>query len=166
MTELRQAIATVEALHYDVDRRCESIAAVHGDRLLCARGCFDCCIDDITVFVVEAEIIRLRYPELLEFAEPHPPGRCSFLGPEGECRIYDARPYACRTQGLPLRWFEVDEAEYRDICPLNDEGPPIVELPEEQCWTIGPYEDALRRVQAALDGGAPHRVALRDLFIR
>lgn len=37
--------------------------------------------------------------------------RCAFLGREGECTVYAARPVICRTHGLPLayRLYEYDE---------------------------------------------------------
>ena len=77
----------------------------------------------------------------------------------------------CRTQGLPLRWVVEEDArgelvERRDICPLNAEGEPLESLPEPACWTLGPYEARLRRLQEAADGGAGRRVALRALFAR
>jgi Fe-S-cluster containining protein len=63
---------------------------------------------------------------------PNPEGgrrRCGFLGPEGECTVYAARPVICRTHGLPLayRLYEYDEAgrpvsgtSYMDSwCDLN-----------------------------------------------
>ena len=149
---------TIERLHDDVDRAAAPVAEANAARMQCRRGCFDCCVDGITVFEVEAERIRREAASLLATAQPHPPGRCAFLGSEGECRIYAARPYVCRTQGLPLRWID-DEAEYRDICTLNDEGAPIETLPEEQCWTIGPVEERLARMQR--DG---RRVGLRELW--
>jgi hypothetical protein len=74
----------------------------------------------------------------------------------------------CRTEGLPLRWIEQypdgTTAELRDICPLNDPGPPIEALPERECWAIGPFEETLARLQARVDGGAPYRILLRSLF--
>ena len=102
---------------------------------------------------------------------PHPPGACAFLDAAGGCRIYADRPYVCRTQGLPLRWLEEREdgewVEYRDICPLNEQGPPVEELELEDCWSIGIYEPRLLDLQEALQGpGPPRRVALRDLFTR
>jgi Fe-S-cluster containining protein len=157
----------VEALHVEVDRAAARLAARHAERLRCARGCSSCCVDGITVFEVEARIIERRHGELLAAGEPHDEGACAFLDGEGACRIYAERPYVCRTQGLPLRWIDELEdgspAELRDICPLNDEGEPIEELVEEDCWTLGPAEERLARLQAAT--GAPgRRVALRGLF--
>src|SRR5687768_4689654 len=129
----------LDQLHDDVSERAAALALLHQARMQCKRGCFGCCVDGITVFEVEAEKIRRGAAELLASGTPHAPGRCAFLGAEGECRIYELRPYVCRTQGLPLRWIDEEaEAEYRDICTLNDEtGTPLEELAAEECWTIG-----------------------------
>jgi Fe-S-cluster containining protein len=155
-------------LHDDVDRRARAIAARHGARLQCRRGCADCCVDDLTVHPIEAERIRRAHPTLLRDGEPHPSGACAFLSAGRECRVYADRPYVCRTQGLPLRWLEEDEAgevrERRDICPLNEAGPPLATLAESDCWWIGPTELELLRIQE--DSGAGERIALRALFKR
>lgn len=151
-------------LHDEVDRRAGDVAARHGTRLQCRRGCSDCCVDGLTVFAVEAERIRRCYPELLREGAPHPAGACAFLAADGACRVYDARPYVCRTQGLPLRWREED-AEYRDICPLNETGgPPLLRLAPEDCWTLGPFETRLAELELRRSGDAATRVALRELF--
>jgi Fe-S-cluster containining protein len=164
------AQARLRALHDEVDQESAALAARHRARLHCARGCSACCVDGLSVFEVEAERIRRRHPELLREGTPHPPGACAFLGDAGECRVYAERPYVCRTQGLPLRWIEEDErgerVERRDICPLNAEGEPLEALPERACWTLGPFEQRLRRIQEAGDGEAGRRVALRALFER
>jgi hypothetical protein len=159
----------VEALHHEVDRRAARLAARHAARLKCARGCSSCCVDGITVFEVEAARIRGNHADLLASESPHPEGACAFLDDEGACRIYEDRPYVCRTQGLPLRWIDELEdgspAELRDICPLNDEGVPVEALDEGDCWTLGPAEEQLARLQAAT-GRPGRRVALRALFVR
>jgi len=158
----------VEAIHREVDVLAHEIAARHGTRLKCGRGCATCCVDDLTVYEVEAERIRRSFPDLLRTGQPNAAGACAFLDESGACRIYAVRPYVCRTQGLPLRWFEEDEqdeiVEERDICPLNLEGPALATLPDESCWLIGPFEERLAELQARKDGGAMRRVALRDLF--
>ena len=155
----------LDLLHASIDRRAAELSELHRDRLVCRRGCFDCCVDGITVFEIEAEKIRAGAADVLT-SEPHPAGRCAFLGSEGECRVYELRPYVCRTQGLPLRWTDDEaETEYRDICTLNDKGEPIEELAPDACWSIGDVEEALARLQLETHGTL-RRVALRDLFVR
>jgi hypothetical protein len=122
------------------------------------------------VFAIEAALIAERHHALLDGDAPHPEGACAFLDldDEGSCRIYEDRPYVCRTQGLPLRWLDRDEDgeafEARDICPLNVDGTPLEELPSDALWTLGPFEQRLAERQSSVDGGALTRVALRDLF--
>jgi Fe-S-cluster containining protein len=161
-------MSDVDALHREVDALAHEIASRHGARLKCARGCASCCVDELTVYEVEAERIRRHSPELLAEGRPHAAGACAMLDERGACRVYEARPYVCRTQGLPLRWFEEDEhdeiVEERDICPLNLEGPTLPSLPDQDCWLIGPFEERLAELQARADGGAMKRVALRGLF--
>ncbi len=162
------ALEKVQELHAAVDRLAAQLEDIHASRLKCGRGCFGCCIDGLSIFEIEAERIRRNCQDLLREERPHPPGVCAFLGHQGECRIYEHRPYLCRTQGLPLRWTnESDQGspiEYRDICPLNLEGEPIEFLPPEQCWTIGPFERRLAAIQEGEDGGELRRIRLRDLF--
>jgi Fe-S-cluster containining protein len=155
-------VELVGLLHAAVDELAAGVARAHGPRLRCGRGCSGCCVDDLTVFEVEAARIRAAFPELLAFEGAGPPGACAMLDAQGACRIYAARPYVCRTQGLPLRWLE-GEVERRDICALNEPGPPLEDLAAEACWSLGPFEARLAAWQAAT--GAPGvRVALRDLF--
>jgi hypothetical protein len=155
-------------LYREVEQRVQPLVAIHAARLQCRKGCRQCCVDDLSVFAVEAENIRRHHSDLLASGHPHPEGACAFLDQAGACRVYENRPYVCRTQGLPLRWIEQypdgTTAELRDICPLNDQGQPVETLPETQCWSIGPFEGTLARLQARVDGGAPYRVSLRSLF--
>jgi Fe-S-cluster containining protein len=127
-------------------------------------------VDGLTVFEVEAENIRRHHADLLAEGDPHPEGACAFLDEAGACRIYEHRPYVCRTQGLPLRWIEErsdgNPVELRDICPLNANGPPVEALPAEERWSIGPFEERLAKLQATAEGGGLRRVGLRWLFRR
>lgn len=155
-------------LHAAVDDAAAPLATEHAARMQCARGCNQCCTDGLTVFEVEADRIRGAHPALLASGTPHPAGACAFLDTDGACRIYEVRPYVCRTQGLPLRWTD-REAEYRDICPLNEPGPALTELSAESCWTLGPHEAALATLQQTSQGGSQddlQRVALLALFAR
>ncbi len=170
MSSADDAGAPLRALHDEVDAKAAALSERHAARLRCGRGCSACCVDALTVFEVEAERIRRAHPDLLANALPHAPGACAFLDAAGACRIYADRPYVCRTQGLPLRWLEEDAAgevvERRDICPLNEAGPPLESLPESECWLLGPTERRLASLQESHGGGAPRRVSLRSLFQR
>jgi hypothetical protein len=162
-------VAWVERLHAVVDELTEPVRRAHAGRLACRAGCAGCCQDDLTVFEVEADVLRRRHPELLATGTPHAAGACAFLDDGGLCRVYDARPYVCRTQGLPLRWLDEDEQgetfEARDVCPLNLDGVPLEELPADELWTLGPIEQRLADRQAA-ESGTPTRVTLRSLFVQ
>lgn len=164
------ALKSLARLYREVDRRMNALYALHGERLRCRRGCASCCVDNITVFEVEAANIRRNHAEVMATKTPHPTGACAFLDDKDGCRIYASRPYVCRTQGPPLRWIEEMEdgsfAEMRDICPLNEAGVPIEELPPESCWSIGPVESELARLQEKIDSGARQRVSLRAMFKR
>ena len=165
-----EIIDWVERLHATVDELVRPLALAHGARLRCRSGCNDCCSDGLTVFAIEAAVIARRHGELLAAGAPHDEGACAFLDESGACRIYESRPYVCRTQGYPLRWLEEDEddggaVEIRDVCPLNvDGGPPLEELAADECWTLGPIEERLGARQTSIDGDVGERVALRSLF--
>lgn len=155
-------------LHKAIDQVVDRLSIMHDSRLRCKKGCHDCCIDDLSVFEIEALNIRHFNEALLKTEIPHPKGLCAFLDNNGACRIYNQRPYVCRTQGLPLHWIEErengTEVAMRDICPINNPGTPVENLPEDLCWKIGPFEEQLARLQYDLDKGETRRVKLRDLF--
>ncbi len=159
----------LQRLHEEIDRLAEEIASRHPGRLQCRLGCASCCVDELTVFEIEAAAIRQRYGDELAKLTPRAPGSCALLAPDDSCLIYEVRPYVCRTQGLPLRWVDAGAEgaiEYRDICPLNLPGPALEDLPAEACWTIGPFETRLRNLQITFGGPGCERIALRDLFSR
>lgn len=161
-------LAWIERLHVVVDELAEPILARHHGRLACRSGCAGCCADDLTVFDIEAAVLRRRYPELLANGTPRAPGACAFLDEEDRCRVYRDRPYVCRTQGLPLRWLDEDEEgatfEARDVCPLSAEGEALEDMPADALWTLGPFEQRLAAKQAESGGPPGGRVALRSLF--
>jgi uncharacterized protein len=169
---------SLRQFHADVEHIAGKLHLVHIARTQCQRGCSSCCSDDLNVFSIESDAIKLAYGSLLMLGVPHAIGACAFLAEDGACRIYAHRPYVCRTQGLPLRWLEALEPvlanadptevqftrELRDICPLNEPGIPIEELAAEDCWTLGPSEERLTELQLAHSAGAAPRIALRSLF--
>ena len=169
-------LAALSSLYTEIDARARELAARHAARMRCGPGCADCCTDDLTVFEVEAELIRRGSPALLDEAAAHPSGACAFLDLDARrtCRIYADRPFVCRTQGLPLRWFDELEVgtgsgggevvERRDVCPLNLEGLVLEELDASDCWLLGPEEAQLAALEERFSGGERRRVALRLLF--
>jgi hypothetical protein len=164
-----ECIERLLRLHQQVDEEAAALASRHGSGLVCHRGCTACCVDELSVFEVEADRIRDVAADLLRSGAPHSPGGCAFLDESGGCRVYDARPYVCRTQGLPLRWLEEtpdgEIVEERDVCELNLVGTSLVALSEADLWLIGPFEQRLARLQQEAYGNQ-NRVALRSLFER
>lgn len=159
----------VERFHAVVDELAEPLVRAHAGKLACREGCAGCCADDLTVFDIEAELIRERHGALLTHGTPAPTGGCAFLDDEARCRIYADRPYVCRTQGLPLRWLEVDEVgpvEMRDVCPESAPAVDLAQLTAEELWLIGPFEAKLAEKQEASGTGGAARVSLRGLFVR
>jgi uncharacterized protein len=157
----------LKQFYREIDARTARLSEIHAERLNCKKGCSACCVEGITVFEIEAAHIEKNHPELLEAETPHETGGCAFLDEDGACRIYEDRPYVCRTQGLPLRWLDELEnelVELRDICPLNEEGEPLENLPEDVCWTIGEFEAKLAGLQKEFGKGEMTRRKLRDLF--
>lgn len=157
-----ETMDNIRRLHHAVDRGVDEVSQSYNDRLQCRSGCHGCCLDGITVFQIEADLIREQASTDLRGASPSPAG-CAFLSSDGRCRIYHARPYVCRTQGLPLRWHTDLDEELRDICALNDEVD-IMALSPDDCWTLGPIEYQLQRIQRA-KYQALQRIGLRELFM-
>jgi uncharacterized protein len=165
---------SIDQLHDEIESVARHPHVLHEARTQCKRGCAGCCVDGLTVFEIEAAPIRRVFAALLATGVPHAVGACAFLDEHGGCRVYQERPYVCRTQGLPLRWLaaesdadaegneDADIVEHRDICPLNEAGEPIEELEASACFTLGPFEERLARLDLAA-GNAP-RMALRALF--
>jgi hypothetical protein len=158
----------LERFYERVDANARLIYELDPERFQCNDGCHGCCIDGLTVFEIEAKYIVHTHGDLLVYEKPHPAGTCAFLNESGACRIYEHRPYVCRTQGLPLRWIEElpDSlaVEMRDICPHNDKGAPIETLAPDACWTVGPFEEELAMLEIAGSGKTCRRILLRRLF--
>ena len=163
-----RTLAALEQLYSEVRDVTGRLDVIHAGRMACKRGCSSCCVDGITVWEVEAAYIRHYEGRLLSNSGVPSREGCAFLDSDGACRIYQHRPYVCRTQGYPLRWLEdpggEELLELRDICPLNETADPIEELPEAACWSIGPFEERLAQLQAGFGDSRMARVFLRDLF--
>ncbi|MBR4986154.1 MAG: YkgJ family cysteine cluster protein [Proteobacteria bacterium] len=166
----------IDARCAEIERRIER----EGVKLNCRPGCCGCCRDGLTMTQAEAAVIRKQFPDIGK-ALPHPQGACPFLDDDGLCRIYSARPYICRTHGLPMRYFLTladalemgmieaipedhspdQKIELRDICELNTLD--VMDLPEEACWASEIAEAQLAAMDACTFGDAP-RVEMRSFF--
>ncbi len=170
----------VMLLHERTDRRFERTTAAIGRPIGCGRGCFACCVDDLTVWQVEADRIA-AFVKGQQFDDPaarwsvHRAGACAFLEPSGRCQVYPARPYVCRSQGAVLRWIDRPEQgpelQRRASCSEHLEGVELSALDDGAMFDIGPAEQALATL--ATDAhvrqgakGLPRRVDLRELAER
>lgn len=158
----------------------EKSLADSGLHLKCCKGCSGCCRDALTMSEAEAAVIRKLYPNVGKLS-PHASGTCPFLDENGACRIYEARPYICRTHGLPMRWFEdaeelsdstqdiddmdeTEDIEVRDICDLNAASIDVMTLAPEQCWNVGLPETQLAIMNMCVFGEDSKRISMRSFF--
>jgi Fe-S-cluster containining protein len=162
-----EIIAALKQFYVALDSHINSIEKKNKARINCKKGCFSCCKDDLEVFGIEAEFIRKNQSEFLKNNSAAPRGACAFLDEEGGCRIYDSRPFVCRTHGVPIAYLQEDEMgefELRDICPLNKEGSPLEDLNADFVFQNNSWEEKLATLQIISDKGKMDRVLLRDLF--
>ncbi|MFC1642035.1 YkgJ family cysteine cluster protein [Myxococcota bacterium] len=159
----------VRRLHDEVDREVDELVRRLPVSLRCSSGCAECCPNDLTILGVEAEwIVHWVGVELVG----HEQCRCGcpFLDHRRHCRIYPVRPYVCRTQGLPLRWYQEDDAgqvaEPRCVCPCNAELVHLPALDSSQLWLLGPYEAQLVELDIAHGGLESKRIDAWSLFGR
>jgi len=169
-----------------VSARFELLSAHHGAQVSCAVGCHSCCHPQLTVSEVEARLIRAHliahprlYQSLLELEQraPFRGERCSFLGSDGGCGIYEVRPVVCRSFGVPLLQIEDPSSGEATLssCELNfvgDEGAELLASLSPSEWLDSSQTDtalaqlnfALHRALSELD--PPARVPLRASAIK
>jgi len=99
-----EELSEYRAARAKIDATVARVVARRRDDLACTKGCAACCADGLTVLSVEAHGIALHLAREGLTARPAlRTGACAFLDDGGACTIYDARPFVCRTHGLPLR---------------------------------------------------------------
>jgi len=125
-----------------IGQKFAEIRAKHPEQFACRSGCHSCCKPGIGVGRLEKESLKefllsdpARVDEAiaLENANPFEGKRCSFLRANGECLVYEARPFVCRSFGAPLQVQSLDDEEVRlrDVCELNFKGIDITQLPAD-----------------------------------
>jgi Fe-S-cluster containining protein len=163
----KEILEALQKFYSALDTHIHSIEEKNKSRINCKKGCFSCCKDDLEVFSIEAENIRQNHSEFLIKEKPGKIGMCAFLNGEGACRIYESRPFVCRTHGVPISDFQIDtegEFELRDICPLNEEGEALENLPTDKIFASDTWEEKLILIQLHFDKGKMERKKLRELF--
>jgi hypothetical protein len=117
---VEQAIQHYLQLRDSADKIAEELGVVHVERLACRKGCCQCCTN-LSVFPVEffamvEEMKKAGWTKLHFDAA----AICGYLDEKGECEIYPFRPIICRTQGLPLAFYDDDAQGYSvTFCPKN-----------------------------------------------
>ena len=121
----------------DVSRLAERITARYSKHIVCRAGCSGCCSHHLSVFEVEAAVVRQAVQSLpagtreilVQLAEAAMASTtrgksavCPLLV-DRRCAVYAARPIICRTQGLPLLILADDGTQELDFCPLNFSAP-------------------------------------------
>lgn len=114
----------IETLQENASNFFDKVFSKNSAQMSCSTGCSKCCYTDISIFDVEADLIRdyfkglgVTQKEDLKrlWTSKNNEGACSFLYEE-KCSIYSARPIICRTQGVPLH---LSTENVLDYCPLN-----------------------------------------------
>ena len=87
-----------------IDDAARAIAERRQADLACKPGCHSCCVGGLSILSVEAFALQ-EHVDAHGLSSPPspPPGGCAFLDRGGACTVYEARPFVCRTHGLPLR---------------------------------------------------------------
>lgn len=141
---LEASLTQYTELRAKVDAKFAEIAGRNPQDFACGVGCHSCCLPGLTVNPLEAEAIRRyldQHPEK-RAAPAFGKSRCRFLGPEGACSIYEARPLVCRSHGAPLQFRDPESKKFeealrfRDVCPLNFKEKDLGKLPVEDVLNL------------------------------
>jgi Fe-S-cluster containining protein len=139
------------------------VTSRHGDDMQCGSGCSDCCHVRLTVTHAEAAAIRAHVatltPDQRRELTGGPVDRCAALDQNGRCRIYEARPFVCRTHGAPIRLtrqsLPVIESCFRNFGTTE---------PDPDCVLDQTTLSALTLAVDRAEGGDGTRVDLAELL--
>jgi len=108
-------------LRNQIDKEIERFENMHEIHLQCKIGCDSCC-ESIGVFPIEFYAIQneLKSNTLPKKLLKHNfTKECRYLI-NGVCKIYNSRPFICRTQGLPLLYENFEGTGFElSVCQLN-----------------------------------------------
>ncbi|MEC8382548.1 MAG: YkgJ family cysteine cluster protein [Myxococcota bacterium] len=136
------------------DTHFEQVKHKFRSQFKCANGCHACCQSGLTVSSIERENIKaflLANPVVLTQVRSSKAieDKCEFLGEDGACLIYSARPFVCRSHGAPIAIAEEDY--YRiDVCDLNFQSLDIADLPPEEFFLLDDWNLCLSSYGSAI----------------
>ena len=58
---INKLLVSLKNLYSELETKTSPLELKHRDRLKCRNGCTDCCVDDLTVFEIEAENIKQNH---------------------------------------------------------------------------------------------------------
>lgn len=92
---------------------------VRAGRAGCGDGCGDCCRARSALPVEALPLLEhlALHPETLRYRGGGRKDACPFLAGQGGCGVPAARPFVCRTHGLPILFLNPDGAWASDGCP-------------------------------------------------
>ncbi len=153
----------IRKLHEIVDRHFAHAVESAPDQFACRPGCSDCCLVDLSVFPVEAALVRQAFAELPDATRKAAAERaslarhCCMLDPaDGRCIVYHARPVICRSHGLTVL---IDGN--LDHCPKNYGDRPAA---RDCILDLEKLNTALVSVNMA-SGGDANRVRMADIAL-
>lgn len=168
----------VQDLYNKVSGFEQKLSPLSLEKSRCKNGCSRCCYTDISVFQIEADHIRLWFKDLgaeqrrllKEHWSQGPTMTTNFSGEKAQscaflhqesCTIYEARPLICRTQGLAMK-FTVDEENFVDICPLNEDMLEVIK--ENEILNLDLLNIILSQMESVQAGNRQReRIRLTDL---
>lgn len=85
-----------------VDQFVAGIKARHESEIHCEGGCSSCCIPNITIWKIEADIVAAAVANFkISKDDLSDKDHCPLLGHNNLCSIYSMRPIVCRLWGVP-----------------------------------------------------------------
>lgn len=153
----------IETLQENASGFFDKVIEKNSSQMECKAGCSKCCYTDISVFDIEADLVRDWFDQKTPehkveiktlWANKVQDGACQFLYDE-KCSIYEVRPIICRTQGLPLH---LTKENILDYCPKNFKD----SEPEKTDWLNLDRLNTLLSF-AASTGGRDGRIRLKKL---
>lgn len=135
-----------------IDQMAADLETINAGGMVCRKGCCDCCVN-LTVFPVEFFAIV----EGMKKAGVSKPAfdaarACGYLDEQGACVIYPFRPMICRTQGLPLAFYDDQQEGYSvSFCPKNfaEDDPEDLDFGPDNTLNLDDLNDALFEIHLA-----------------